>query len=377
MAKNVHARLGTSAEQYAKLGLKKGVIEQWEDGTRTNSGARGTYEWWYFDSHLEDGTALVLVFYTKHMMSPEGPPVPLVTISYKTADGYSYVGAYEISRAALKAAPDAFSAAKEGCAVKIGPCSFRGNLREYDIYYKDDRAEVTAHLTSNVPSWRPETGHLYFGDNDEHYFAWLPSVPEGEVTATVTIDGKTSEHSGTGYHDHNWGNINMRTVMHHWYWGRARIGEYRVITSYIYGEKKYGYHEFPIFMIAQKGKILADDGTKLKFTASGEFIEAATGKPVHNSLIYDYDDSAAEGGGATESGEHYRVSYTRNKSIVNFKMIEELNGALKFLARLAGFDGAYHRFTGEAVVERLKDGAVVEKLEAPAIWELMYFGRNR
>jgi hypothetical protein len=163
----------------------------------------------------------------------------------------------------------------------------------------------------------------------------------------------------------------MRLLMNHWYWGRARIGEYRVITSYIYGEKKYGYNEFPIFMIAQKNKILADDGTKLTFTASGEFIEPETGKPVHNSLVYDYD------GGNAGGGEHYRVSYTRKKSIVNFKMIEELKGLLKFLARLAGFDGAYHRFTGDAVVERLKGDTVVEKLEAPAIWELMYFGRNR
>ncbi|MDR3283880.1 MAG: hypothetical protein LBS97_01730 [Treponema sp.] len=360
MSTRIHSALGSSPEHYAKLGLKKGSIAQWEDGTRTNAGARGTYEWWYFDSHLEDGTALVLVFYTKHMMSPKGPPAPHVTISYKTADGYSYTGAYE--------APGApFSAAKERCDVKIGPCYFRGNLREYDVYYKDDRAEVTVHLKSNVPPWRPETGHIYFGDKDEHYFAWLPSAPEGEVAATVTIDGKTSEHTGTGYHDHNWGNINMRLVMNHWYWGRARIGEYRVITSYIYGEKKYGYNEFPIFMIAQKGKILADDGTKLTFTASGEFIEPATGKPVHNSLVYEYDDG----------GEHYRVSYTRKKSIVNFKMIEELKGFFKFLARLAGFDGAYHRFTGDAVVERIKGDAVVEKQEAPAIWELMYFGHHR
>jgi hypothetical protein len=122
-------------------------------------------------------------------------------------------------------------------------------------------------------------------------------------------------------------------------------------------------------MIAQKNKILADNGRKLIFTASDEFIEPTTGKPVHNSLVYDYDDAA-------KGGEHFRVSYTRKKSIVNFKMIEELRGLLKFLARLAGFDGAYHRFTGDAVVERLKVDTVVEKQEAPAIWELMYFGHN-
>jgi hypothetical protein len=357
MSEKIKSRLGAEAEHYARLGIKKGTVELWEDGTRTGSGEKGTYEWWYFDSHMDDGTTLVIVFYTKHMMSPEGPPVPHVTISLVTAEGRPYAGEYEV-----KGAP--FSAAAEGCDVRIGPCYCRGNLSEYDVYFKNDKAEATVHLTSNVPPWRPETGHLFFGDRDEHYFAWLPSVPEGTVEASITLDGKTTRHTGTGYHDHNWGNINIRTLLNHWYWGRAKIGDYRVITSYIYGEKKYGYNEFPIFMIAGKGRIIADDAAHLTFTASGEFIEEATGKPVHNQLVYDYDDGAV----------HYRVSYQRKRSIVNYKMIEELRGFIKFLARLAGFDGAYHRFTGDAVIERLEGGRVVEKTESPAIWELMYFG---
>jgi hypothetical protein len=69
--------LGTTAAHYAALGLAKGSVAPWEDGTRTNAGERGTYEWWYFDSHLEDGTALVLVFYTKHMMSPRARRCPM------------------------------------------------------------------------------------------------------------------------------------------------------------------------------------------------------------------------------------------------------------------------------------------------------------
>jgi hypothetical protein len=353
----IQSRLGTDEEHYAKLGLKKGTVEQWEDGTRTRGGEKGTYEWWYFDSHMDDGTTLVIVFYTKHMMSPGGPPVPHVTISLVTADGRPYAGEYEVSGVP-------FSASKEGCDVHIGPCYITGNLREYDIYFKNDKAEATVHLKSSVPPWRPGTGHIFFGNKDEHFFAWLPSVPEGTVTATITLDGNTTKHTGTGYHDHNWGNINMRYVLNHWYWGRARIGDYRVITSYIYGEKKYGYREFPIFMIAGENKILADNGGSVTFTASDEFIEEKTAKPVHNALIYDYDDGK----------RHYRVSYTRKNSIVHFKMIEELKGVIKFLAALAGFDGAYHRFTGDAIVERLEGGRVVEKLESPAIWELMYFG---
>jgi hypothetical protein len=56
-------------------------------------------------------------------------------------------------------------------------------------------------------------------------------------------------------------------------------------------------------------------------------------------------------------------------------MIDQLNGIKKFAAKLIGFDGAYHRFSGTARVEKFDGETVVEKTEAPALWELMYFGR--
>lgn len=356
----IASRLGALPEHYERLALKKGEVALWEDGTRTNSGEKGSYEWWYFDSHLDDGTSLVIVFYTKSMMSPQTAPDPQVTFRLNTPGEAEYSQVYRPAKGEI------FSASKESCDVRIGRCYFRGNLREYEIYYRDETTEARVTLQSGVPPWRPETGHIFFGGNDEHYFAWLPSVPEGKVTVEITRNGTTVRKRGTGYHDHNWGNINMRKVMHHWYWGRARIGDYQVITSYIWAEKKYGYNEFPIFMIAKNNRLLAGDGAKLRFIPDRRFIERETGKPVHDILVYDYQDD----------GNHYRVSYRRRQSILNFPMVNDVHGILRFLAGLSGFDGAYHRFTGDAVIERLEGEKVVEKIESPALWELMYFGKT-
>ena len=55
---------------YKKLGLKKDTVELWEDGMRTD-GSKGTYEWWYFDSHYPDGTILVIFFYSKSPIEVE------------------------------------------------------------------------------------------------------------------------------------------------------------------------------------------------------------------------------------------------------------------------------------------------------------------
>ncbi|MDR3314060.1 MAG: hypothetical protein LBS96_06340 [Oscillospiraceae bacterium] len=349
--------LGQSDAHYARLGLQKGKVEPWEDGARTDGGP-GSYEWWYFDAHLDDGTSLVLVYYTKRMMLPGKPLRPYATIDLDTPDGRHFEERLEV-----EGIP--FSAAKDRCEVQIGPCYIKGDLDTYEIYFKNDVCEAKATLKSNVPPWRPATGHIFFGEKDENYFAWLPAVPEGSVTAEITVDGVTTQHTGTGYHDHNWGDANMMQLMHHWYWGRARVGEYRIISSYIYGEKKYGYKEYPIFLVAQPGRHIADNGSYLQFKPTGAFINAETGKPVHGTLTYEYH----------ENDTHLRVIYTRESSIINFKMIEQLKGVQRFGAKLIGFDGAYHRFAGTVTVERLEDGAVVEHTEAPALWELMYFGK--
>ena len=49
---------------------------------------------------------------------------------------------------------------------------------------------------------------------------------------------------------------------------------------------------------------------------------------------------------------------------------------LGLAAKLVGFDGGYLRFEGTASIEKLENGAVVEKASDPAVWELMYFGKS-
>jgi hypothetical protein len=58
------ARLGRTPDDYARIGIAPRAIKPWEDGMRTH-GSPGTYEWWYFDPHLDDGAKLVVVFLTK------------------------------------------------------------------------------------------------------------------------------------------------------------------------------------------------------------------------------------------------------------------------------------------------------------------------
>lgn len=214
-----------------------------------------------------------------------------------------------------------------------------------------------------------DRAHLVRGRDQPHLFAWLPSVPQGTVQATLTIDGQTRTLAGTGYHDHNWGDAAMPQLIHHWYWARAEVGGYCVIASDITAERKYGHTQVPIFMLAKDGKILADDSALIRFEKTGEHPDPVTGKPVADTTVYDYDAT-------TQGGEHYRVTFRPENTIGQARMIESVQGARRILARIAGFDGAYMRFTGQVTIECTGGDADPENVTAPALWELMYFGKT-
>ncbi|MFE9768300.1 lipocalin-like domain-containing protein [Streptomyces sp. NPDC005808] len=350
---------------YQRLGITRGEIAPWEDGFRSRPGGPGTFEWWYFDCVLDDGSTLVINFMAKDFRVGKGvnqPPAPVVTIELDRPDGT------HIERTSPEY-PDDHAFATDRCDVRIGDNRISGDLHTYRIHADVEGVVADVILTGQVPSWRPETGHVTFGEEKPKYFAWLPSVPQGRVEATLTIDGTTETRTGTGYHDHNWGDAEMARLMHHWYWARAEAGDYTVIASYITAAKKYGSAEVPLFMLAKNGEILADRASLVRFTKSDEHSDPVTGKPVANTLVFDYDATS-------EGGEGFRVTFRRENTIVQGRMIESLKGAKRILARLAGFNGGYLRFTGQVTVEHLAHGEAVDSVSAPALWELMYFGKH-
>lgn len=362
MRKKLAVSYGNEQRHYEKEGNRKGIIEEWEDGYRTD-GAKNTFEWWYFDSHLNDGTGLVIMFYSKTVFDAKGPLKPMVSFELTTPDGKKI-------EEAVYAPVEEFSSSKETCDVRVGACTFRGNLKEYEIHFEKDDIVADVKLTGNISAWRQGNSYNYFGDDEELYFSWLPSVPEGVVEAEITIGGVKKTYTGTGYHDHNWGNVNMAEIIHHWYWGRAKVGKYNMITAHTICEKAYGHVPLITFMMAEDNEIVVGDDhmyEHVTFTKEDEYIDDYTGKPVANKITFDYNDEE----------KHYRVTYERENDIARHKMIDSLEGIAKKLASLIRFDGAYMRFTGKVTVEKFIDGEIVDTVTEPsAVWELMYFGKT-
>ncbi|KAB1922640.1 hypothetical protein ONO23_05088 [Micromonospora noduli] len=353
--------LAALSDDYARFGLERDVVREWEDGARTDNRA-GSYEWWYFDAHLDDGAKVVVVFMNKDLGAAGRPLSPQLRVNLELPDG-------TMSNNTISIPAAEWSAASGRTDVRMGPGNrFQGeNLREYRIQATAGGLRVDFTLTSEVPAWRPATGHMLFGPERDLEFNWLPSVPQGAVRGSYTIGGVRHETTGVGYHDHNWGNVGLPKILNDWYWGRGHAGPYTVIASFITGAERYGFAEIPIFMLARDGRIIGDDPAKMTFERDGVYTDAKTGKPVASIVRYTYVDD----------DDTYVVTFDRERDLVRNPLTKDLPWLKRTAARLIRFDGAYLRFAGLLTIEHHKGGHVVEEFAEDAIWELMYFGRAR
>jgi hypothetical protein len=234
------------------------------------------------------------------------------------------------------------------------PTHFIGDLHRYYITAAIEEISVEIELTGEVRAWRPKSAHLYFGsEGRESLFAWLPSVPQGVAHVRYKIGHEEYRASGSGYHDHNWGDVPMQTLMHNWYWGPAKAGPYTVIACHITATEAYGYETQILYMLAKDDEIAADDHERVSFEIERVATDGRTGKPVADITRYTYRDGDAR----------YVVTFERQKTIVQ--------------TIFTGFDGAYHRFTGKVTIEKFEKDLRVEIFDEHAIWELMYLGKAR
>ena len=152
--------------------------------------------------------------------------------------------------------------------------------------------------------------------------------------------------------------------MNNWYWARGKAGDYTLIASYITAEKKYGYKTFPVFMLARNGAIIADDGSKVSFSATDVHTDQQTGKPVANDITYDYNDGKSR----------YLLTFKRKNTIQRIKLIDTIHGIQHYLARLISFDGMFCASPGDLAIDHYEGDKVIASEHDEAIWELMYFG---
>lgn len=355
------AILGTSIQHYDELNLNPDQIEPFEDGLRTDH-SPGQYEWWYFDAHFEDGSKVVVVYFTKDYMNPMTGAKPSVSIAWTSPDGVERKEQRYFS-------PDESFFSTETCDVKIGENSCKGDLDNYSLIAATDTLQVNLNLASSTPAWRPGTGFIHFGDKQEDYFAWLPAIPEGEMSGTITVDGVEHTVSGSGYHDHNWGNTSVAGLLKKWWWARVQCGDYTVIAVMMTGRNRFDSIELPVFMVADSESVIADaarPGSRLTLDVTRKAFhpDPKHKEQIAQELLYEY----------THEDTYIRLNLTNTELLTSSSLLDKAQAGWlkKALVTSAGRTPWYTRFTAEAELE-IREGKTVLKATGLGTQEKMDF----
>ncbi len=350
MAKPIIFGLGD--EFIKKDGLTE-IIQPWEDGRRAPL-ARGSFEWWYFDAHFDDQTTAVIVYATKPLINPAIPLTPYLSLTITRPDGTKTVE-YAFPPA------DQFSASNEACDVSTGTGWVKqtgfGKCWTYHLSMKTTSLSADLAFSGLVPPWRPGAGKSYFGDLG-HYFAWLPAIPYGMVEGTLTYDGRVHPVHGSGYHDHNWGNVALPSVMDHWTWGRARVGEYTLIFVEQIASKKYGSSRLPVFLLTKGEQVLADDSHYLTMQAR-DFIHHSGGREYPREIDFTW----------ARGGEQIKLELRNPGLIEAVSLLGVLPPIKRALARLFA-NPYYFRFNTELDL-KIDLADLHDSIRGPALYEIM------
>ncbi|MGD0942154.1 MAG: hypothetical protein ABR905_20870 [Terracidiphilus sp.] len=313
--------LRTSASDYRSLGLTPGKVQQWEDGRRTAPDEK-SFEWWYFDALMKDGTAVVVVFSDNFAQDHKRG----VSLELTSPDGKHRTFNTKFDE------PGAF--AKDHTFVQIGENRFEGDLDTYSIKVSADNPQhlgVDLVLKRRFPSFRAATGQLSSGPA---YFAWLNAVPSGAVTGTITIGGKATAASGEGYHDHNWGNVPPSDLLDKWWWGRASVGQHRIVTYEIHGKKSVGGTNIGLYYVG------TEEG--IEVNAVGDQVAVLEGPLIkHPDPNHERPIPASISYAANGTTSNFSIS---GPMLLSLDLMAEQPSSAKLLASVFGIKPRYSRF---------------------------------
>jgi len=327
------AYLASDDEDYTRLGLKKERVEAWEDSLRTD-GKSGSFEWWYSDFLFDDGTSVVVVFYTKLSFDTYGMAHPMASISVHYPDGTKAEDFY------LENIGTEINASKTITDVHIGKSYLTNREGDYLLHFEKDGLIFDAKMVSNLPMTRPKTGFIYFGDDKSKHFAWLPAQISSNVEATLTTKEKTSQLLGLGYHDHNWGNTAMHEIINHWHWGRAKINDYTVVFFDIVANSDFNNSKIPLFLVAKDNKFIEMD-SPISVQKSNISTHALTNKKYAKNITITQTDT---------NGTTYSITTTSKEDLTFLDMNRlpfEIGNSPTYLRSLSDFNLTITQSNGE------------------------------
>lgn len=308
----------------------------YEDGQRVAL-TDDTFEWWYFDMIMDDGSTCVVNFLNKPPFTTS-PLLPILQLNISPPGE----GPYFQEVATFPAST--YSAALDRCSVGMGSNLVEGDLQTYRIQAASETLAVDLTIKGWVPGWRMGP-YLKAAEAAQQWLGEQVIIPSGTVSGTLTYNGAPKTVTGTCYHDHQWGGASLRSSadakVTSWYWGRARVGDHSIVFAQVLGQEGTG-PIVPIavmFMLAREKRLTFDEtlGT-LTVTPLLDSNESGNSANLGIEVVWTSNQGAV------------RLTLPTPREIANFKN----GGYLRYLspAKLTStFAGEYFSGLGFAIWE--------------------------
>jgi predicted secreted hydrolase len=116
------------------------------------------------------------------------------------------------------------------------------------------RIGVETTLEGTLPGWKFGESKTVIDGLDG--FAWVVPLPRARCRGTIFLGDRTIPVEGTGYHDHNWGQVSLSRLVSYWHWGRIYAGEVTCIYADVVGRRRRSSDASGLLMLAVGERII-------------------------------------------------------------------------------------------------------------------------
>ncbi|KAL8286145.1 hypothetical protein RQP46_004633 [Phenoliferia psychrophenolica] len=202
------------------------------DGPKLKAVSEGSFEWWYFDVVSDDAqSSAVVTFFTSTFtgwsLANPWDFITHVTIALKLPGEEFKFKDVNATEARITTVGNGASGNWVGSGL-----SFTGSadLSTYRIDIKTTTITGSISMTSTAPP------HLFCGPVTNGAsmkavdgFGWVNTMPAAKATVSLNLGGKPVAFTGSGYHDHNWGDRDIYSSIQSWTWLRGSIAGYNIV----------------------------------------------------------------------------------------------------------------------------------------------------
>ncbi len=245
-----------------------GALAAADDGPHPSS-APDYFEWWYYDASFDDGSTATVALYAAEMLSRKHRPAVLVNLLDPSGVAhYSYRGS---SREHLSLGAPGEIAIEDSSIARLPSGAFRVQATGTDAQGLPLAVDLT--FTPQMPGFKLSDGIIRF--DGQVALAWVVPMPRASVEGTVREGDRGRAVRGLGYHDHNWGELNLVDTMAYWYWGRISSPDATVVYADVHFQPDLGVAPFSFVVSGDSHQMTAAAGDATFEPQAPRYLEAA------------------------------------------------------------------------------------------------------